>query len=88
MSDHQALAQLLRDCEAAHRLAFPKLSGRDDAWPAWYSHWLMSRITKYITADGEELAAVLEALDGEHLNTPGAAPWPEFCAAQLVERFG
>jgi hypothetical protein len=89
MSEREAaVARLLGEADAAYGTAFPHAKRRDGGWPAWCAHWLMKRLPDYITVDDAELAAVLEALAGEHQNTPGAAPWPEFGAAQLLERLG
>lgn len=89
MSEREAaVTQLLREAGEAHHQAFAQVNGKDDAWPAWYAHRLMKRLPDYITVDEAELAFVLEALDGEHQNTPDAPPWPEYYAAQLLERFG
>ena len=40
----ERLAELLREAEAAHAEYEQSLGSRDDDWPAWYAHYIVTKL--------------------------------------------
>ncbi len=74
----------------AHHAAFAAVNGEDDQWPAWYAHWLASRLSTHLASvpTETELAQQLQQLDREYRSAAPAMQWPEYYAGWFMRKYG
>ncbi|MGH2615996.1 MAG: hypothetical protein ACRDJC_12205 [Thermomicrobiales bacterium] len=91
----RAIAELLRETEAAHGAYETDVLGGvfDEDWPTWYATYLLDHgLAEHIggarTADAESLAATLKQLAADYEREQPESPWPEVYARGLVAAYG
>jgi glutaredoxin len=92
MSDpqrHQQLSRLIRECEHAHRAAFPGAGGKDPDWPLWFAEYLQQPLEKALATEFHvsQLVYALMNADFEHTARAPDADWADFLAAELIEHY-
>jgi hypothetical protein len=90
-NEQREMAGLLTEASAAHNeFEQRELNGvYDQEWPVWYAEYLVKhgigeRLGEAITA--EKLARLLAQYDKEYTTQKRQESWPDYYAAQLLER--
>jgi hypothetical protein len=86
------IAALLHEAGETHHVVYRIVDGDDPDWASWYAQWLLdlSELPQILrtTPVRSELVWMLVSLDKEYTNTSPDAPWPQWYAERIVERFG
>ena len=93
MNDQQTrVASLLHEAGETHHLVYRIVDGDDPDWASWYADWLLSlsELPQILstTPVRSELVWLLVSLDKEYAAAGPEAPWPQWYAERIVERFG
>lgn len=88
-SKKDEIAALLRETAAAHHDAFLDQDGDDPEWPLWYATYLHDRLPPLLgrALTRSELVFALVHLERQLAAEGAGAPWPEYYAAHLLERY-
>lgn len=91
MTDPEKIGALLEEAAETHHRVYRITDGVDADWASWYADWLL-RLSELPATLGStpvrsELVYMLVKVDKEHTAGGGAAPWPVFYAARLLEHF-
>jgi hypothetical protein len=92
MSDAiEQVAALLHEAGETHHLVYRIVDGDDPDWASWYADWLitLSELPQILGATPvrSELVWTLVGLDKDYTVANPDAPWPQWYAARIVERF-
>jgi hypothetical protein len=92
MSDRLSrVAALLHEAGETHHVVYRIVDGDDPDWASWYADWLvrLSELPEIlgVTPVRSELVWLLVTLDKEYTETTPGAPWPEWYAQRILERF-
>ena len=86
------VAELLHEAGETHHLVYRIVDGDDPDWASWYADWLvnLSELPDILgtTPVRSELVWLLVELDKDYTQTSPETPWPQWYAAQMIERFG
>ena len=86
------IAALLHEAGETHHLVYRIVDGEDPDWASWYADWLLnlSELPRLLvtTPVRSELVWLLVELDKDYTAASAEAPWPDWYAARIVERFG
>jgi hypothetical protein len=86
------VAALLLEAGETHHRVYRIVDGDDPDWASWYADWLLtlSELPELLASVPirSELVWMLVELDRGYTEASPEAPWPEWYAARMVERFG
>jgi len=84
------VADLFIETGHAHHTAFIATDGDDPEWPIWYAEHLQTPLSDALQTPFTKSQLVYCVMDAdfEHAARDPDSDWPEFYAAQFVERYG
>jgi hypothetical protein len=87
----ERVAALLHEAGETHHLVYRIVDGDDPDWASWYADWLLrlSELPEILGAAPvrSELVWALVGLDKDYTRESPGAPWPQWYAERIVERF-
>ena len=93
MSDDEStrIAGLLHEAGETHHTVYRIVDGDDPDWASWYADWLinLSELPQILgtTPVRSELVWLLVSLDKEYTEAEPEAPWPQWYAERISQRF-
>ena len=88
----ERVRDLLHEAAETHHIVYRITDGTDADWATWYADWLirLSELPDLLGAPivRSELTSQLVALDKDYVAASSSAPWEQYYAEQLVQRFG
>ena len=84
----EKLAEILRQTNEAHSVAFASTDGANADWPGWFAERLEAPLNEILgtTLDRSEIATLLDEADQEHLITSPGREWPPYYAEFFIAR--
>jgi hypothetical protein len=88
----ERIAALLHEAGETHHIVYRIVDGDDADWASWYANWLLnlSELPDILGSAPvrSHLVAMLVGLDEEYARAAPDAPWEQWYAQRLLERFG
>ena len=85
------IASLLHEAGETHHTVYRIVDGDDPDWASWYGDWLinLSELPQILGTKPvrSELVWLLVTLDKEYAKVNPDAPWPQWYAERVAERF-
>ena len=85
------VAALLHEAGETHHIVYRIVEGNDPDWASWYADWLLnlSELPQILgrAPVRSELVWLLVSLDKDYTAASPDAPWPQWYAERIVERF-
>ena len=88
----QRVSHLLNEAGEVHRVVYRITDGEDDDWASFYADWLIdhSELPETLGRAPTRSHLVHELVESKRAlaETAPAAPWQDFYAGRLIDRFG
>lgn len=83
------VADLFRNAGREHHKAFVAVDGEDPEWPIWYAEYLQASLADALQTPFTKSQLVYCVMDAdfEHAVRDPDSSWPQFYAAQFMERY-